>query len=100
MTAEQLNILSVPLARRTDPATSHLAAATLDDKARQRRLVLAVLRTYGPMTDEALVNHLSTISPSGARTRRSELVRAGLVQDTGDRLPTSSGRKAIVWQAA
>jgi len=56
------------------------------------------------MTDEEIgvyvkVDPKIKISPSGARTRRSELVNLGLVQDTGKRKRMSTGRSAIVWRA-
>ncbi len=39
-------------------------------------------------------------SPSGLRTRRKELVDAGLVVDTGRRGTLRSGRLSIIWAAA
>lgn len=55
-----------------------------------------------PMTDEeiftALAQHGYVMSPSGARTRRKELVDLGLVEDTGVTILTKSGRGAIVWR--
>jgi hypothetical protein len=60
---------------------------------------LALLRQR-PRTDEQLVACLSgQMSASGARTRRAELVRAGLVRDSGERRLNSSGRKVILWVA-
>jgi hypothetical protein len=102
-------------ARRTDPETSHEAAASLKSEtlSEQRARVYDHLKCYGPMTDTALlggIHHSEVgphgyipagpkISPSGLRTRRSELVRMGLVEDTGRRERLRSGRKAIVWRA-
>lgn len=91
-------------ARSSDPATSHLAAASLDsDKLRASQSeVLHFMRLSGPVTDEQLVRYyVGTVpqSPSGLRTRRSELVARGLVEDTGQRVVLPSGRKAIVWAA-
>ena len=37
---------------------------------------------------------------SGLRTRRSELVDAGLVVDSGERKLTQNGAKSIVWRLA
>jgi len=37
-------------------------------------------------------------SQSGFRTRRSELVDEGLIEDSGVRAVLASGRKAIAWQ--
>jgi len=71
-----------------------------------KRNVLNLLKN--PMTDEELVNLYNNWaftlgekfgSPSGIRTTRSNLVKAGLVMDTGERVKLISGRKAIVWKA-
>lgn len=89
-------------ARRTDPSTSHAAAAAVQDLSAQQSLVLKVLREIGPSTDEALAdywqtNDVSSISPSGLRTRRRELVEHGLVEDTGQLALTVAGHSSIVW---
>lgn len=91
-------------ARRTDPDTSRAAAASVADLSAQQRLVLQVLREIGPSTDERLADYwqrrdVSSISPSGLRTRRAELTSAGLVVDTGQRAITDAGRDSIVWVA-
>ena len=39
-------------------------------------------------------------SDSGLRTRRNELVRMGLLADTGQTRPIRSGRQAILWGLA
>lgn len=96
-------------ARNTDPDTSHAAAAsvTRDTRTETQRALVRLLRRYGPMTDAELAEryYLATkgqpaCSPSGLRTRRSELVRDGFVVDTGKRRTLNSGRKAIVWGLA
>lgn len=89
----------VAMARTIDPQTSHDAAAKVD-AASGREKVLAVLIMAGPMCDETLVQQLDGfLSPSGARTRRSELVKAGLVRDSGRRGTTAAGRETILWEA-
>lgn len=90
------------VARRTDPHTSWAAARSLDPETLRasQSYVLGVIQDRGPMTDEDLVYATSgTMSPSGTRTRRSELVSKGLVYDTGKRVILRSGRHAIVWAA-
>lgn len=94
-----------PVARRTDPETSWAAARSIpaDQLRESQRAVLAMLRRFGPMTDEGIAEALAgtqyVISPSGARTRRSELVAAGYVRDSGKRVRLPSGRQSIVWEA-
>jgi hypothetical protein len=97
-------------ARTSDPATSHEAAASVDESSlpARRRAVLNLLRQYGPMSDTLLLarydvaaeaGDVPTQTDSGIRTRRSELVGLGLVQDTGNRWWTPSNRRSIVWGA-
>jgi hypothetical protein len=116
----------VPVARLTDPATSHAAAATVTNSDRLRWRILArlcddaVARGARPesseawdrpgwladhpcgMTDEALHAYLRSdilrCTPSGVRTRRSELTNAGLVQPHPYAYgQTAAGRRCHVW---
>lgn len=94
---------SEPVARMTDPGTSWAAARTVGHIRESQKRILDVLSAYGPCTDEQIAEVLSQwgirISPSGARTRRSELVDVGLVRDSKDRMRMKSGRWAIKWEA-
>ena len=88
---------ATPKARKTDPETSNQGPTTLR-MTRNRLEVLALLRQRA-RTDEELVAALSgQMSASGARTRRAELVRVGLVIDSGERRRGSTGRMHTVWQ--
>lgn len=98
----------MPKARITDPQTSHDAAESVTNLTQTKRLILQVLET-GAMSDEQLVNAFDTgtrvfgyprVSESGLRSRRAELVRDGLVVDSGTRVKMASGRNAIVWSVA
>lgn len=98
-----MSTATVGLARRTDPETSHLAAASVSTSIREsQRIVFSLFKAYGDMTDEKLLKVSyaggNLLSPSGLRTRRSELVRLGLLEDSGQRIALASGRKAIVWR--
>lgn len=87
-------------ARTTDPATSHAAAASVKQRP-GHEAILAILDLFGPHTDEALYEWpevRAVCSPSGARTRRAELVDMGLVRDTGRREKTAANRDTIVWE--
>jgi len=100
----------MPTARTTDPDTSVEAAASIDED-QLRRSQLAVLKTLRHLvaaTDAELVSsylHRADAglahyqSQSGIRTRRNELVKAGLIVDTGVRA-WSGRRHHIVWAAA
>ena len=97
----------VAVARRTDPSTSWEAARSVTGIRESQQQVLDLFRAFGPMTDEAaytehrrysLTAHIQSVS--GFRTRRSELVARGLLQDSGERRVGSTGRRMIVWRAA
>jgi hypothetical protein len=94
-------------ARRTDPSTSHAAAASVgSDLTDNQRAVMTVLRVMGrPVLDEELVReylhrykalHLPRQSESGLRSRRSELTaKAKLVE--GEKKRMSTGRLGRTW---
>ena len=101
-----------PPTRHTDPDTSHDAAGSVDTfNARQTHIaILTLLGQPQPdhmRIDAALWERFNRMraaygwpmqSPSGLRTRRSELVRAGHVVDTGRRQrKDDTGRRAAVW---
>jgi len=95
---------STARARRTDPATSHIAAVSVKDLTETQQLVLRLLNEKGPMTDielfQAWPQDWPTVSMSGLRTRRSELTEVGKVFDTDQRRLSPSGRPCVVWAAA
>ncbi len=89
-------------ARRSDPSTSHEAAASVRNITGMHRQILHAL-SFGALTDEEIYEDLTgirqlRISPSGARSRRAELVDMAMVIDTGERKLTKSGRKTIAWR--
>ena len=79
--------------------TSHEAAVYMQPRAGSlRRRVYDYLGRYGPATDRQLQEALD-MPASTERPRRVELVRGGLVRDTGARARTHSGRRAVLWAA-
>ena len=93
----------MPYARTTDPETSHEAAASVGNLTEVKSKILEILER--PQCDVDLVFNIRAktdwlVSESGIRSRRSELVEAGLVVDTKDRVKLPSGRYAIVWGLA
>jgi hypothetical protein len=81
--------------------TSRAAAAAIrPDAGRLRQLVLQAIVERGTIgaTDEEIQNALG-LPGNTQRPRRRELEQVGLIRDSGQRRPTSSGRRAIVWVA-
>lgn len=98
----------MPAARLTDPQTSHDAADSVNNLTATKRAILRLIQAE-PMTDDTLIGTYMTMarlelapmaSESGIRSRRAELVRQGVVKDSGERQVLRSGRKAVVWQVA
>ena len=96
------------VARNTDPETSWEAAFSVTGIRESQWLVWLVLLKNGAMTDEEIFPILldehrayfdKPISESGARTRRSELVRLGMVKFANDWKKTKAGRRTRVWRA-
>ncbi len=102
----QLSLEDRAHARRTDPDTSHQAAASIsvDDLRESQRRVWRVIHNWGPLTDTDLCRlYRETVpapkqSDSGLRTRRRELVDAGLVFDSQRQQQLASGRWSIMWE--
>jgi len=78
---------SFDAAKAIEPASGTLRAAVL----------FCILNSGEQgLTDEEIQNSLS-MNPSTQRPRRVELVKAGLIRDSGQIRKTSSGRNAVVW---
>lgn len=92
----------MPAARTTDPRTSHEAARSVKHLTATKIVILDLLSRA--VCDEELVERYNfrthhgapKASPSGVRSRRKELVDAGLVEQYGLDW-TDSGRSTIVW---
>lgn len=89
-------------ARTTDPDTAHNAYATLQHLSDNQRLVLRLLHSYGPLTDDGLSEHAAqhgiNLIPTSIGKRRKEMEVAGMVTDSGRRAPTRRGVSAILWE--
>jgi hypothetical protein len=89
-------------ARKNDPITSHLAAAsaTQETLTRIENHVLGIFKTGLQLTDEDLVNVYTRNgypgTPQGIRTARNELATRGKLEIVGIG-KTSHGRKARIW---
>jgi hypothetical protein len=96
-----------PVARNTDPQTSHDAADSVVDPSNKQYAVWLCLGHCGPCLDEELIadyteavrrQALPAQSESGIRSRRHELVELGWAKAVGKRR-NSRGRLATIWQA-
>lgn len=98
-----MNDLFTPIAhaRRSDPDTSREAANDISPALREiQRTVLRFAAMCGVrgFTDPELSDYFDTTS-STYRTRRSELVAMGMVEDTGERVAIGpKGRRHAIWR--
>ena len=90
-------------ARATDPQTSHDAADSVREVTATQEYVLKALRR--PRNDTQLIEAYRAFkkapmaSESGIRSRRAELVKRGLIEDSGNKVRLDSGRNSIVWKS-
>lgn len=67
------------------------------DKDRGRQLVLDTLHKYGPLTCYE-VEQITGLPHQSCSARFSDLKRLSLIEDTGDKRPTNTGRRAAVYR--
>lgn len=105
------SLFDQPVARSTDPATSHDAPSTVDRDAIQRA-VLSIANVLGEFTHDEMVTAVNRrreiagdtpLEPSTVRTRVKELVEQNLIADSGKtRTIHKPGKKraskVIVWK--
>ena len=76
--------LILPLARRTDPATSHAAVNKAAAVAPSHRNIIAdCLREHGPLTVKQIAERTG-LTQYAASKRLPELERLGLAEPTGE----------------
>lgn len=82
------------LARSTDPATSHEAAASIDVRG-HHAMILATMSEYGlPMASEQIAVEIN-LPEHAVNKRMSELSRRGYIRRTEQRHINESGRQAF-----
>ncbi len=96
----QFNMFDAPpLARRTDPATSHQAAAAARElQSLHRDVIVACLRRHGPMGKDGIAARTRLDGVAVAR-RLTEMQRLGLVRLTGGTVQSTAGRAEREWEA-
>lgn len=90
------NILTAPYQRHSETSREAAESMRLDTSTLQLRLLLW-LEKHGPATDETMQWDIP-MSANTQRPRRVEVVRLGLVRDSGEKRKTRSGRSAVVWE--
>ena len=87
-----------PVARKTDPETAHAAARSVTEKApADRQKVIQALTEHGKGSDFDLEKWTGVIATS-IGVRRGELVKMGVVEDSGERGTNDRGSKVILWR--
>jgi hypothetical protein len=84
--------------RKTDPETSRNRLSADRITRIQQDILTYVLRYPGGVTDLDIQNHFND-QGSTYRTRRAELVKGGLLKDSGARM-RQNGRLRVLWVAA
>lgn len=89
-----------PPVRERDPETAVKAAKrTREHKSRLRSDILIEHQLHpSGLTDDELVRLLDGEDRGVVARRRLDLVREGLLEDSGHRRPTRTGSPAIVWR--
>lgn len=87
------------MARRTDPDTSHIAAArTSEFRANHAGRILAALQDHGPMTVDQIAK-VTDLTAWQVNKRLPELQRANVATPTGETRLSASGRPERVWRS-
>lgn len=99
---DRMTLFDIPASSsRSDPVTSHLAAADLTasgERDRQCAEVLAAVRKYPLMTSREL-GEAAGLDRHAVARRLSDLMHAGRVERPGQRKCRASGKLAMVWRA-
>ena len=87
------------LSRKSDPITSHLAAARVSEfSSAHCKLICDALAECGPMTCDEIADHTGLLGHQ-VNKRVSDLQRKGEAEPTGELRLSGSGRKARVWRS-
>jgi predicted transcriptional regulator len=93
------DLFSEPLARNTDPVTSHQAAADTARHVRaDRRHVLEIHADHPAGLTDFELAAICDRQQTSVGKRRGELRDAGLIEQTESRRAAPSGSLAIVWR--
>lgn len=98
MSAGAPSLCQSPLARATDPLTSHEAAARVAEFASaHHQRVMDALRRAGGRAGAEQIAFVAGMDAYAVRKRLPELAEAGAVRVTDDTAMTRSGRRERIW---
>jgi predicted ArsR family transcriptional regulator len=88
---------ALPLFRRTDPATSHAAAATVKTFAGEHHAAILEALSHGPAGASGIAARCGLLGHQ-VNKRLGELAKAGRIVETGRVVTSSSGRGEREWR--
>ena len=95
----QLAFSFEPMARRSDPVTSHLAAASAKElAAAHQRIILACLEAHGALGKDGIASR-TQLTGHAVGKRLCELERMGLIRTTGKTVISTAGRQEREWRS-
>ncbi|MFZ2736646.1 MAG: hypothetical protein WBI20_14955 [Burkholderiaceae bacterium] len=95
----QFDLDFAPLARNSDPITSHLAAGRARElAAHHHRLIVNILSQHGPLGKDGVASRCQ-ITGHAVGKRLAELQRMGRISLTGRNVQSTSGRAEREWVA-
>lgn len=100
MTTDQASLFGEPTARRTDPDTSHAAAASITPGRCEDAIIDVFVRLDAELTDDEIARWLPHLYPPTVKSARSRLTKCGTLIDTGRRAASDRGRAMIIWRLA
>jgi len=93
------DISTLPLFRRTDPATSQAAAATVKTFAGEHHAAILEALSHGPAGASGIALRCG-LSSHQVNKRLTELAKAGRIVETGRTVRSGSGRQEREWRVA
>jgi predicted ArsR family transcriptional regulator len=85
-------------ARANDPITSFQAADSIKDVAKMHSdVIVAGLKRFGSMGKDQIANNTG-LQPNQVSRRLSELEEIGLIELTGKKVKSNSGREEREWR--
>jgi predicted ArsR family transcriptional regulator len=97
--AFDLGMVDEPRARRSDPVTSHQAAASAKELAQQHHILILGALMAGPAGVDRIAATTRLTSYQVSK-RMSELERAGAARPTGKTVQSTAGRAQREWERA